>query len=415
MSKADSKDTEPKRNNVTRKAQSRSINTLPYEILFDIFIDYDFSPQQFRALDDHWHRFRVIDIWTRSEDAPEIYHTLSAIIKHCPPGSISKLSLRREKSIQDIFTLYTLTQYEPSISTLISSLEVFRIGNFSIDWSRISFSDKLVELRLADTDLRNSREILSFMAALSSARELRELKLVSVAFWFDQECQPLNPPISLPKLEHLHLEQMHLNGLDFFLSSIAPGSYQLALNPLEGIFSNYSVAYEEPVDEDRVCEFFKRHKVHKLILWGQRRFFWTTKAGLVRLLQATPSVKTLVMNYYPFNPDTISALKRPPRTTNPKNKLDFPILTRLHIHGAYVELPLAQLKSSLDDAIDSHRIERMEFGGQFVLDQRVPITVPLDESDEVFDWLRRKVPHFTKSCEPSQASEATDMWRLWDM
>jgi hypothetical protein len=121
------------------------------------------------------------------------------------------------------------------------------------------------------------------------------------------------------------------------------------------------------------------------------------------------------MNYYPFNPDTISALKRPPRTTNPKNKLDFPILTRLHIHGAYVELPLAQLKSSLDDAIDSHRIERMEFGGQFVLDQRVPITVPLDESDEVFDWLRRKVPHFTKSCEPSRASEATDMWRLWDM
>ncbi|CEL62409.1 hypothetical protein RSOLAG1IB_10450 [Rhizoctonia solani AG-1 IB] len=60
MSKADSKDTEPKRNNVTRKAQSRSINTLPYEILFDIFIDYVYRPSDTRVMDVMVHRTMYI-------------------------------------------------------------------------------------------------------------------------------------------------------------------------------------------------------------------------------------------------------------------------------------------------------------------------------------------------------------------
>ncbi|CAE6434161.1 unnamed protein product [Rhizoctonia solani] len=377
---------------------------------------WHFSPQRFKALTGHWHRFSVINIWSHGEDATAIHKVLLAIQKHSPPGAISALSLRRKEIVADLFTRYTLSHYEPSISRLICSLAVFRISNFNIDWSRITFSHRLVELRLADMKLRDNSEITAFLKALSSARELKELKLVSVEIDLSQSgVAPAQTPsaISLPKLEFLHLERLYFNVLKFVVSSIAPGSYHLTLNLLEETFLNYFSGSEEPVDDESILTFLGGIKVHKLLLWPQRRFFWWTKDGFHRLLKSVPFMRTLIMNYYPLNLDTLAALKRPPMPTPPQAN-QFPTLTRLEIHGAFVEIPLAQLKPGLNDVIASHQIQHLVFGGKFVLDKRVPITEPLDENDETFEWMKHKVPHFTKSGEPEKAP-ATDMWRLWDI
>ncbi|KAG8700925.1 hypothetical protein FRC11_012569 [Ceratobasidium sp. 423] len=264
--------------------------------------------------------------------------------------------------------------------------------------------------------LRNSSEITAFLKALSSAHELKELKLVSVEIELGRSGVTLgetSKAISLPKLEFLHLERLYFNVLKFVLSSIAPGSYHLTLNPLEETFSNCFSGSEEPVDDELVLAFLSSIKVHKLLLWGQRRFFWSTKDGFHRLLKSVPFMQTLIMNYFPMNLDTLAALKRPPGPTRHQTNL-FPTLTRLEIQGAFVEIPLAGLKPGLNDVFASHQIQHLVFGGKFVLDKRVPITEPLDENDETFEWMKHKVPHFTKSSEPERAP-ATDMWRLWDI
>ncbi|CAE7061088.1 unnamed protein product [Rhizoctonia solani] len=375
------------------------------------------SPMHFTALTDNWHRFSVINIWSDYEEEEDIDYLLPLILKHSLPGAISTLSIRRKGGLADFFGRhYHFSRFEPSISQLISSLAVLRTNNFNIEWSRISFTHRLIDLELTNMKLYDGPAITAFFAALSSAKELKELKLVSFIIALDRDgvTRP-SGAISLPKLEILHLEHLHFNILQFVLSAIAPGSYHLVLNPLEETAFDYvSGSESKRVSEDRICTYFSGIKVHKLILWGQRQFFWSTKAGLTRLLKSLPSVKTLVMNYYPTNLDTLAALKRPP-TPEVEKESNFPILTRLEMHGAYVEVPLAQLKGALNNILESHQIQCMVFGGSFVLDQRVPITEPLDKDDEVFEWLNLKVPRFTKSPEPGKAPEATDMWRLWDI
>ncbi|CAE6383397.1 unnamed protein product [Rhizoctonia solani] len=375
-----------------------------------------FSSKRFKALADQWHRFSVVNLWSNAEEEKEIHYVLSAILKHSAPGSISTLSIRREPTIADVFgQQYHLTHYEPAASRFLSSLAILRTNNFNLEWSRITFTPRLIVLELTNMKLYDSQAITSFFTALSSAQELKELKLVSFVIALDQDDVTKPSAISLPKLKLIHLEHLYFNILQFVLSAIAPGSYCLSLNPLEETFFDYVSGGEgDRVSEDRICAYLSGIKVHKLILWGQRRFFWSSRVGLARLLGSLPTVKTLIMNYYPTNLETLAALKRPP--AKPKNQTPFPILTRLEMHGAFVEVPLAQLKTVLKDVLESHQIERMVFGGEFVVDQRMPVvTKPLDENDGVFEWLKAKVPHFTKSPEPSRAPEATDMWRLWDI
>ncbi|KDN34397.1 hypothetical protein RSAG8_12514, partial [Rhizoctonia solani AG-8 WAC10335] len=345
---------------------------------------WHFSPRRFKALTGHWHRFSVINVWSNTEDEEDIHHVLSALLKHSPPVSISTLSLRREPALADFFGRpYHLAHHEPSISRLISSLSVLRTNNINIEWPRITFTHRLINLELSNMKLYDNLAITAFFAALSSAKELKELKLVSFVIGLDQPgvTKP-SGAVSLPKLQLLHLEHLYFNIIQFVLSAIAPGSYSLTLNPLEETFLDYISGREgDRVSEDRICTYLSGIKVHKLILWGQRRFFWSNKAGLARLLGSTPSVKTLVMNYYPTNLETLAALKRPSGPNSQKEN-NFPILTRLEMHGAYVEIPLARLKTVLNDALESHQIQRMVFGGVFVVDQRVPITKPLDETVE---------------------------------
>ncbi|CAE6421943.1 unnamed protein product [Rhizoctonia solani] len=379
-----------------------------------------FSARRFNALTGHWHRFSVINIWSNDEDSEDIHKVLPEILKHCPPGSISALSLRRQSGLIDMFSChYPLKKYDPSISRLISSLAVFRTNNFNINWSRITFTHRLIDLELTNMTLYDNSDIEAFLAALSSAKELKELKLVFFIVDFGGTGVTMTRPpsiVSLPKLELLHLEHLHFNILQFILAAIAPGSYCLTLNPLEETFVDYVAGLHggDPVSEDNVCTYLGTIKVQKLILWGQRRFFWSSKAGLTRLLKLLPSVETLVMNYYPTNLDTLGALKRPPGR-KPNKGDGFPVLKRLEMHGAFVEIPLADLKPVLKDILESHQIQRMIFGGVFVLDQRAPITEPLDMNHEVFEWLKGQLPQFKKSPEPERAPEATDMWRLWDI
>ncbi|CAE6424317.1 unnamed protein product [Rhizoctonia solani] len=378
-----------------------------------------FSSKRFEALKDHWHRFTVINIWSDSGTGDEINETLRMIIKHSPPESISALSLRQGKRRIDLFERYPLAHLEPEISRRIGLLSAFRVGNMNIDWARITFSHRLVELRIADQELRNDMEVTAFFVALSSAHELKELKLISSVFRLNQLNTTIPPgQVSLPKLEHLHLERLHFNVLKFLLSSIASGPYRLTLNLYEEVFLNrFPVANTQMmVTKAQICEFLKGVPIHKLILWGNVRFFWSTRIGLRCLLKSVPGLKTLVLNYFDLGMDLLPALKQPPAPKSVARETFFPILTRLDIHGAWLDVPLADLKPEFKDVLRSHHIQQMIFGGTQV--RRFPWGIesaPLDASDEVFGWLKRNIPKFTVSCKPEQSPEATDMWRLWDI
>ncbi|KAH7325386.1 hypothetical protein B0J17DRAFT_723145 [Rhizoctonia solani] len=222
-----------------------------------------FSAERFKALTGHWHRFSVINIWSNDEDSEDIHKALPKLLSTAHP---------KRTDVTDMFSRhYPLTEYEPSISRLISSLAVFRTNNSNINWSGITFTHRLIDLELTNINLYENSDVEAFFAALSSVKELKKPKLVFFIAHLGHTGVTMTKPSStvlLPKLELLHLEHLHFNVLQFVLAVIAPGSYCLTLNPLEETFLDYVPGLQsgQPVSEDRVCTYLSTINVHKLIL-----------------------------------------------------------------------------------------------------------------------------------------------------
>ncbi|CAE7211833.1 unnamed protein product [Rhizoctonia solani] len=378
---------------------------------------HHFSLKRLEILTGHWHRFSAVNIWLDSLLGDNITDYFRMILIDSPPGSISKLSLKRKTHG------YLLPPGQHNLSTglkaqmnrLISSLSVFRISKVHIDWSPITFSHRLVELRVADTMLEDDFEIQSLFAALSSAPELKVLKLISIESYVSESGTiPLNV-VSLPKLELLHLEHLYFNLLELTLSHIARGSYNLTLSlNKETSREDSDDDLEGNVGTDRLDVLLKSAPIDKLILSGDDDFSWTSSTGLRYVLQSVPDLKTLVLNNFVVNPELLKGLKSFSNSTTPTNKNTFPQLTRLEIHRASLPVSLADLKPGFEAVFESHQIQTMVFGGFLKSGPEVEDGELLDEKDEVLEWMRRRVPRFHLSHEPG-APEATDIWRLWDI
>ncbi|KDN33747.1 hypothetical protein RSAG8_13160, partial [Rhizoctonia solani AG-8 WAC10335] len=299
------------------------------------------------------------------------------------------------------------------IIQFVGSLSAFRIGCVKVDWEHITFSHRLVELQVDHIMLESESEIRALFAALSSARELKKLKLIYIQPFPDllRKIKPLEV-ISLPKLEFLYPERCELETLDLILSHITRGSCHLTLNMRPAPEYNYDP--EGDAFADSIYAFLKSAPVDKLILWGNSHLPWKLATGLQRALESIPGLKTLVLNDFIVNLDLLMALKQPP---TPKLAMDTgtsPKLTRLEIHGASLAASLLDLKPGFEAVFKSHQIQKMVLGGSFRSAPGVDGT-PIDENDEVVGWMRRNVPHFSISCEAGRVPDEADIWELWDI
>ncbi|KAL5638599.1 hypothetical protein ACGC1H_005313 [Rhizoctonia solani] len=370
-----------------------------------------FPYEQFKHLCSQWNRFSVINIWSDAVVPTETAAVLCEILKHSPPGSISKLSLKKQPNNWVTYSSFNKVNFNPQISQLVGSLSVFRISAFTLEWKNIRFSHRLIELRVDSIMLRSDSKIRTFFAALSSAPELKELSLLSIQLDSDQldKDVPLEV-LSLPKLQLLHLGCCCLNALELILSHIAHSSYDLTINLHPDNAQHYPPC-KEVLDPGLVCAFLSGVAIDKLILRGGHASPWAHTADLRRVLESAPGLKILTLNGFLVDPDLLMGLAPFPASASPTDQAVFPKLTRLEMHNAQFLVPLSVLKPAFEVIFNSHRIETMVLGG---ISSELPQVSP-DESDEVVRWIRCQIPQFSLSCEPTEAPELIDIWRLWDI
>ncbi|CAE6451207.1 unnamed protein product [Rhizoctonia solani] len=375
----------------------------------------EFMSEKLESLSSHWHRFGVINLWSCSLYGREISEVLGKILQHSAPGSISKLSVRKQQlGFPSILKILNIdTGPDPPIAEFVGSLSVFRITRVPIKWTEIVFSHRLVELRIDRIEANSDSEVRGFFAALSSARELKDLKLIAISF--HQGVLSTDVPlevISLPKLEFLYVERGYLSAIVFILAHIAPGSYHFTLNLHAGSPQNDFDPGESKAD--MFYAFLKSVPVDKLILQGGGDSPQQLKTHLRRTLESIPGLKTLVLNDFTVDPEVLMGLKQHIRPDSFMDNDTFAILTRLEFHNASLETSLIDLKPGLEAVFESHRIQKMVFGARFGSAPGVDGT-PVDENDEVVRWMRDSIPQFNLSSEPTRMPEAWDKWRLWDI
>ncbi|CAE6467153.1 unnamed protein product [Rhizoctonia solani] len=355
----------------------------------------------------HWHRFSVINLWSDSTTGGRILQVLEKILEHSPPGSISRLSLR-DRDLD--FAPHLSVDSNPNlpIAELADSLSVFRTSGISTRWEHITFSHRLVQLRIDQIVANNNSELRGFFTALSSASELKELKLIEMIF--DPGVLDRTVPlevVSLPKLEFLYVERGHFNVLDFILSHIARGTYHITLNLDRDTAYRYPY-FEEQADFEAFYRFLRSVPVDKLILSGCGESPWSIGSSLQHTLESVPGLKTLVLNHYFLDSELFAGLRRPTPSETSMDRGTFPRLTRLEFQAG-LTTSLSELKPDFKAIFESHCIQTMAPGGEF-MSQRMD-----GKHLALLKWMKGHVSHLKRTRSPIWAPESRDAWQLWDI
>ncbi|KAG8701546.1 hypothetical protein FRC11_012074, partial [Ceratobasidium sp. 423] len=338
----------------------------------------DFLNQRLGALKGNFHRFRTINI--SLESLRDVFSVLTNLLEESTPEKISHLSLSRwhqfgtsnPHSPQDYFNGASC-HVLPQFNRLIASLSALRISNVPLHWGYIPFSNRLVELWVHNIRLSGVSEFNSFMNALSSASQLRCLILCGLKAFLNQGTRA-SRQISLPKLQSLYLESLHLNILVLILSLLSPGSYHSTLCIWEGTFRNLiGVSETEDVGLENVCNALEPFPIHKLILGAIE----TTGTRLHRLLASMHALKTLILNFFQLNEELLQALC-PPRVPN----TNFPKLHTIEFRAA----TLLNDGEGFKAIVASHPIRSLVLGGDIARESEWHRVLSGDE--EIVKWLK---------------------------
>ncbi|CAE6474340.1 unnamed protein product [Rhizoctonia solani] len=260
-------------------------------------------PSDFRldALKVHASRFRTINISAGTKVQPSsIKDTIDIFLKNTP-SLLSELSIYHERpGIRDHFVLSEDEHIIPHSSSdwtrflqIVKSLSVLRIRTVAFSWRHMVFSNRLVELRLQRIKIGHDSEFSGFLNALSSAPELRDLKLIS-AVTFRDEGVPLGiiqekQHIMLPKLESLLLEDLYLNTLELLSQWLVAGSCRLSFY-LTGCSTRMALSdgSESFRSIEQLCSILRSILVDTLMISTRMRFL-----GLHDLLKLMPTLKSL--------------------------------------------------------------------------------------------------------------------------
>ncbi|CUA78486.1 hypothetical protein RSOLAG22IIIB_07114 [Rhizoctonia solani] len=421
-----------------------------------------FSPSSLHLfsekLEGHWHRLSNLNIWSDHSSPTVIRDLLDVVIKGGAPQSISKLSLIRSSwtwqnsDQQSQPSLHAqLARLEPQFSQLLYSLTALRVSNVRMDWRRVNFSERLVELWISDVKLHGSSTITAFLEMLSSARRVRDLAIMSTDMTLeDDEIFP-SSTVSLSELEVLHLGNLSLNCLRVLLTAISPGAYYTTLDLREGI-NYYDSTYDEFVERD--FALLKARKIDRLIVSSEDTFPWNSTLGLRRLLESVPTATSLALCFYTFKAKLLKALTSPePSNDTVTPNATFPRLQTLEFFAFESPSPLGDLIEEFKILVRSHSIQKMviecdvstsdydqqdeedefedeedefeqsedeleqsedelEDNGDELEDEEYKF-----EDDELVKWLKVNIPEFYACSRSFENGYPIGMpiWRLWDV
>ncbi|CAE6498046.1 unnamed protein product [Rhizoctonia solani] len=373
-------------------------------------------------------RFRTVTISSGSSYIAKVL--VDVLLSHNAIESISKLSLQRKVvgRATKALTLPRADDYlnpggyplQTQLGQLIQSLSVLRISHIFLNWSNITFSPRLVELRLEHVLFVNHADARLFLQALSSAHQLRDPKITSVTTRIgdrDEEAPfRLSLPISLPNLRHLQLGDIAFGDLCLFLSAIAPGLHSITL------FITSLITYKllqnnkwSRTEIGPLCEFLVQFPVEKIILGGHK---WSdadswAKMNLNGVLRSTPALKALILDSYTLDHNILQTLS-PVQGADSDNRDDkFPRLDSVEFRRAKIEDGGAELKGFIEAQV--HPIGTLVLGA--TLQHGSGSARTLQENDEIVGWLKENVPDFRLVDNRHGAPDTTgklSVLQLWD-
>ncbi|CAE6460123.1 unnamed protein product [Rhizoctonia solani] len=344
------------------------------------------------------------------------------------PGSLGlrELSLHRTQTFLDQnmipggmdLAMPIESPFWTSFLKILKLLSVFRVSGAEFRWNQMTFSDRLVELRLQRVIIGHDSTLADFLRKLVSSPALRDLKIISVKTFSDEPAT--DQRVLLPNLDSLLLEDISYNTLRTVLRTISPGSHRLTLFPTHKSKQVVSLGNPEPetINSEQLNEIMEAVPVDTMLLAGQMQEdddlqpadeMWLTASELHGLLASMPALKTLKANTWVFAKEDWQAMTR---TENSR----FPRLENLHFSCAFLED-----EEFLKPFVTSHHIQRMTLEGSLSsVEDGVPDYEPLEGGEEIISWLKAKIPDFTLEVrDPEEENRreplefCSHVWRLW--
>ncbi|CAE7224865.1 unnamed protein product [Rhizoctonia solani] len=420
---------------------------------------------QLPLLAQHIARFSDINVHGDSDDQT-LPRTLRALLEQGGLSTISNLSLRHQdvSYTGHIFTQQdarirpnttslnnTLGDLEPRFSQMLKSLTTLRLSGASLDWPHTSFSSRLVILHVGEIRLGRQPDIDSFLSALTSATELRTLKLTNI--WALPDHYTINKKAILPKLESLSLGDLNYTMQDILITAITPNSYHLTVKLDHKCFEKQLLLadgvtiFRTVASNDELSSLMSKVPINNLILpMHMNGHAWTLGSVIIlgMVLKAVPAVTTLVLNGHHIDQELLRSLV--PSLGSPPHVPTFPRLEKIEFRCAVIRSSLAELKAGFEALLNHHPIRQMIFSknpetgerqkgytllgfdvdslnygeaerarvsaefGQRERDNENPV-----ENDEVIGWLETNVPGFGFIPEQAYVADALSTWHLWDV
>ncbi|CUA72677.1 Glycogen debranching enzyme [Rhizoctonia solani] len=381
------------------------------------------DPRFLSSLGDYASRFRTVNV-----DAGQ--STISAIMdmffyqRSSEPLTLSQLSLRQmrdnayfENSANGTEYLFApSSQEQRSFTQLVKNLCVLRISVAKLHWDQILFSHRLVELNVQNVLFGYDSALTVFFNALSSATELRDLKLMSIRTLYDLALDtetrlPAVPTVYLPTLQSLTIHNLYYNTLNFFFSSVDPR----CLHGLKLVLNDkcHSLHLPESVDalDDDEFDFstlLGGIPFENVFIDGPRgnNDHWLLPSELGSLMNSVSTLKVLHLHSLNLDEEYCEAMKNP----NHPQDSNFARLTELYL--TWISIPD---KAAFKAMITSHSgsLRYLEMGGDARDSPEGPRT-GLEEDEEFIAWLKDNVPKFRLREEryyPPQCREPE--WQLW--
>ncbi|CAE6439940.1 unnamed protein product [Rhizoctonia solani] len=381
----------------------------------------EISSRGLRPLGGQLSRFSIFNIWEYPNANVSLPNFLEMLLEQAiTPGTISMLSLgcsnkythspRSKEPSQ--FLNNRLGRFEVDFIQLIQSLSVLLLQAVALDWKATSFTS-LVALQIAEISLGFQPGIDAFLLALSSATELRDLKIITIRGISEGRGVMPTKKLSLLKLESLYFEDLPFNILEIFITTIAPGSYHLTVNLFPNFFQSESASdiFESPqvvvAIDDEICALLGRVTIHKLMLLKGNWGLWESTTGLRSLLKSLPTVKILVLDGFELDQDLLKALEKPSKSQVTRS----PEFETLEFHCTTIKFPLEALRHGFKSLLASHRIKRLVLGRSYEDESK---ELAGGEFDGLVEWLKAQISHLSLYEDQTSGPEMYDKWQLWD-
>ncbi|CUA74205.1 Toll-like receptor 5 [Rhizoctonia solani] len=374
----------------------------------------------------HHTRFHAINL--SAYDPEVIRDALGILTEAGKPESLTKLSIRVSNTYHTNSGFpqkldYIIPHDHPRLdlfTNMLQGLTHFHTSGPLIRWDILAFSTRLVQLMINDVMLGYDEEIIPFIQTLSSASELRDLKIISIttvksSAFNSNAIKTSLQPTQFPKLQSLLIQNIYFNTLRVLLPNIAPGSHRLTLflSPrclrfkiLEDVDSDDDEA-EDSANVADLCKILEPIPVDTLMVTAFQPIMRVKPDIIYSILKAMPTLKTLKIDCWTFTQDSWAMLSRPPVTEDSSKKTPFPALENLHLTTASF-----RTRTGLREMLASHPLRRVVLGA--LVRTTIGSPISLERCTTAMPWLEdiaQEVRIVHPDYRPIEFYE--DVWRLW--